>query len=213
MRSQGLLRARGQLAFIVGLALASGFLLWLGRQESVPAADVAPAVPLFVSPPEAATELWAYVERNRDATTGLVNAREQSGWTTPADVGHAIRATLAAHQLRLISGRELWARNAALLRTLGALTPGPAGQRIDTRSGHAADDGGQDADPAPLLSALELLAWSYPANGREAAAQLERWRDVAATPCAGEPAAAESDLARTASALVRLALSRRGDHR
>lgn len=210
MSREAVLRARGQIAFILGLAIASGFLLWLGRQECVPVSDVAPGVNLLAAPPASADELWGYVERNRDATTGLVNAFDGSGWTTAGDIGHAIKATLAAHHLRLVSGRELYARNAALLRALGSLPTEVATRRIDTRSGQALPDEGGGA--GPLVSALELLAWSYPANGREAAAQLERWRTAAGSPVT-PVASGESDLARTASALMTLALSVRGEER
>lgn len=205
---EALVRARGQIIFLVGMTIASGAVVWLNKQDCIPASEVGPVPRLIFTPSAEMKEAWAYVERNRNATTGLVNADDGSGWTTIADTGDALRATIAAQRLRLITGREGYDRTSALLRALAALPETAATQRINTGTGERSD---ADVRPAgSVVDALELIAWSYPPSREAALQQLEKWRGAArAARAAGpvEPGALE----RHAAALVRAALSQRGE--
>jgi hypothetical protein len=201
----GLLRARGQIMFLIGLILATGIVMWLNRLDAVPASDVPPAPRFIYVAPADAKRAWQYVESNRNPATGLVNSNHGSGWTTIGDVGHALQATLAAHRLGLINGREMYERIDAVLRTTAALPPASA--RIDARTGRAiaAENTG---DAHAMISALELIAWSYPANSPSALGQLDRWRKTPPAVAPSQP----TELERNARLLVRAALATRGDH-
>ena len=206
----GWVRARSQVIFIIGLLLASGVVFWLDRQECIPVSDLEPAARMIVTPASQVRDAWSYFERNRNVATGLVHANESSGWTTLADAGFTIRATIAAHRLGLINGRELYQRLASILKTLGTVAPQSAAMRLDTRTARPSA-----VDPAPTIepleTALELVAWSYPANSLAAERELARWRS------APRPAAAavaqSTDAERNAMLLVRAAIHARGDHR
>lgn len=180
---RALVRARGQIMFLIGLILATAVVLWLDRQESVPVSDIEPASTLVYTPPSDAAAAWAWFESNTDPETGLL----RSG----ADAGLLLKATIAAHRLGMINGRELYRR---LHRTLGTLQKGrPA------------------LDAAPTLeSALELIQWSYPANSGQAARVLQQLRAAPARH-SGAAVPPASEAGRWAEILVRAALQERGD--
>lgn len=83
-------------------------------------------------------------------------AADESAAATLPELGARIRAALAAHKLSLINGRELHRR---------------VSTAIAIGSGRAVDD----PAAASYLSALELVAWSYPSLRNLATAELLRW--------------------------------------
>lgn len=178
-----LVRARGQIMFLIGLVLASAVVFWLNGLESVPASDVEPASSLVYMPPAEIRASWNWFERNKDEKTGLLLSGQ--------DTGHLLRATLAAHRLGLINGRELYHRLHRSLETLDGRAPA--------------------ADPV-LVSALELIAWSYPANSGEALRLLANLRGAGTqtNTIATLPAARPSAAARHADVLVGAAIQKRG---
>lgn len=201
--SQSFLRARGQLMFLAGLVLASALIVTLDRQECVPASDVTPAAKFIHVPPAQAKSAWAFVERNRNPATGLVAACDRCTWTSGAEIGSAITATLAAHRAGLITGREMYRELDRMLKTLHGLDPRWLDSQIDIRTARptgVAAAGGTE----PLLTALQLVAWSYPANAPVAAQELDRLR--AASAPAGE-------LHRASITLQRSALATAPEHR
>jgi Protein of unknown function (DUF3131) len=205
-----LARARGQIVFLAGLIAAAGIVLWLDRRECVPVSDIEPAARFLSPPPAQAREAWAYFVRNRDPNTGLVNANERSGWTTAGDAGHLLQAAVAAHRLGLIDGRELYQRLSLPLKTLSGIATRDAGMRLETGTARTIGAAGT-ASVEPLVSALALIAWSYPANSRVAARELDRWRAAPQPP--GGPPAPPTDAARLSMLLMKIALERGGEHR
>lgn len=174
------IRARGQLAFLVGLLLASAVILRIERAQYVPIADVVP-VPAFLRPstPEAGAQ-WAYVERNTDPATSLVSATEGASVTSLAGIGHAIKATLAAHRLNFVNGQELFRRVTALIEAGARIPVVDAGMSISTRTGRPTTEPA-DESLAPYRAALELVSWSYPALRGIAVKELARWSDAELT--------------------------------
>ncbi len=204
--SSPLVRARGQIMFSIGLVLALSGVIAVERMQFVPVSDL-PPVPELVRPLAAdARQEWAFIERNFNPASGLVSLHDGSGTSSAAGAGHALMAMIAAHRLSLISGRELYQRVATLLKTLKAIPPEAAGMRLDTRTGKATGEASEES-PAPLISALQLVAWSYPANSVEAAALLEQWRSRGVTPGVGH---APSELETAADALTRAAIVQKG---
>lgn len=179
-----LVRARGQIMFLLGLIAASAIVLWLNGLESVPVSDIEPASALVYTPPAQLRTSWAWFEQNTDDQSGLL----KSSASPAADAGHLLRATIAAHRLGLINGRELYER---VHRTIDAI-----------------DTGTPSGEIGPLVSALELIAWSYPANSGEALKLLDELR---ATPATRAAVTRPSVAARHADVLVRAAIQRRGD--
>jgi hypothetical protein len=117
---------------------------------------------------------------------------------------------LAAHRLSLIDGRELYRRVAAAIKTVDAIPDTEAGMRIDTRTGQPVG-GAPGGSGAALVSALELVAWSYPANSREASVLLDRWRPRLAQADTPADAGVQTDLERASEMLVRAAIAQKGD--
>lgn len=137
-------RARGQVMFLIGLILASAIILKIESAEFVPVAETAPLPAIMQSTPAEAEATWARIAADESSTVAL------------ADLGVRIKATLAAHKLSLINGRELHRRVSTAI-TIGSGRPV------------------EDADAAPYLSALELVAWSYPSLRNQATTELLRW--------------------------------------
>lgn len=205
----GFLRARSQLAFLAGLIIASAIVVSIERRQYVPVADIMPSS-LATAP--ATTDVkahWAFVERNRDATTGLVSVEDGGKWTSLSGVGDTLRALVAAHRLELIDGRTLYASVDSLLVTLAAVPVAPVPGRIDIQAGRVEQVG--EAGVSALAAALELIAWSYPANRGRAAAELERWRAAARVETTAT--SARTPLAEAADALMRAAMTEKGAQR
>ena len=144
---EGLLRARGHIAFLAGLAAAFGISLALERTNvqtpavqtpaaapvsasaAMPGASVAasdlPAVPrpapLTEEDLRRARRAWVYFEVNRRPETGLVDAVDRSGETTMWDTGSYLMALIAARRLELIPQTTFDTRLAAALGALKRL--------------------------------------------------------------------------------------------
>lgn len=137
-------RARGQLMFLLGLVAASAIILKIESAEFVPVSEVAPRPAILQPSTEEIAPAWH-----------RISADESANVTTEA-LGLRIKATLAAHRLNLIDGRELHRRVSTAI-TIGSGRP-PA------------------VTEAPAyVSALELVAWGYPSLRNLATSELIRW--------------------------------------
>ena len=143
-------RARGQVMFLIGLIVASAIILKIESAEFVPVAETAPLPAILQSTPAEAEAAWARIAADESSNVAL------------ADLGLRIKSALAAHKLSLINGRELHRR------VSNAITIG-SGRQIE-----------DSAAAAPYLSALELVAWSYPSLRNQATTELLRWSAIPA---------------------------------
>ncbi len=137
-------RARGQLMFLFGLIAASAIILTIEAAEFVPVSDVAPRPAIVQPSTEDIAPVWHRI------------AADESVGATTEELGLRIKATLAAHRLNLINGRELHRRVSTAI-TIGSGRP----PRI--------------AEAASYVSALELVAWGYPSLRNLATSELMRW--------------------------------------
>lgn len=137
-------RARGQLMFLLGLVAASVVILKIEAMEFVPVSEVAPRPAILQPSTEDIAPAWY-----------RISADESANVTTEA-LGLRIKATLAAHRLNLIDGRDLHRRVSTAL-AIGSGRP-PA-----------------IAEAPAYVSALELVAWGYPSLRNLATAELIRW--------------------------------------
>ncbi len=137
-------RARGQLMFLCGLIAASAIILTIEAAEFVPVSDVAPRPALLQPSTEGLAPVWQRL------------AADESAGVTTEQLGLRIKATLAAHRLNLIDGRELH-RRVSLAIAVGSGRPPTI------------------AEAPAYVSALELVAWGYPSLRTLATSELIRW--------------------------------------
>jgi hypothetical protein len=104
------------------IALVAGLLAALlparageAQQEAAPPTDDAQ---LFM---RAARTAWAYVEKQYQPATGLVNSVADYPYATVWDMASGLAALYCAHQLDLLDGEEYDRRMRRALRTLGAM--------------------------------------------------------------------------------------------
>jgi hypothetical protein len=137
-------RARGQLMFLLGLVVASAIILKIESAEFVPVSEVAPRPALLQPSTDDIAPAWYRI------------AWDESAAATTEALGLRIKATLAAHRLNLIDGREVHRRVSV---------------RIAIGSGRAP----AITEAPAYVSALELVAWGYPSLRNLATAELIRW--------------------------------------
>jgi len=137
-------RARGQLMFLLGLVAASAIILKIESAEFVPVAEISPRPALLQLSTEDIAPAW-------DRISG-----DESANVTTEGLGLRIKATLAAHRLSLIDGREVHRRVSTAI-AIGSGRP-PA-----------------IAEAPAYVSALELVAWGYPSLRNLATSELIRW--------------------------------------
>jgi hypothetical protein len=114
---------------------------------------------------EAASAAWAYVEREYQPTTGLINSVAEYPYATVWDIASGLAALHSAHRLELLPPAEYDHRMARALRTLQTLRlfDGTAFHKnYSTRSGAAMDLAGRETERGVGWSALDigrLLVW------------------------------------------------------
>lgn len=140
-------RARGQLMFLLGLVAASAIILKIESAEFVPVSEVAPRPAILQPSTEDIAPAWQRI------------AADESADVTTEALGLRIKATLAAHRLNLIDGREVHRRVSTAIAIGSGRTP-------DT------------ANAPAYVSALELVAWGYPSLRNLATGELIRWNGL-----------------------------------
>ena len=137
-------RARGQLMFLCGLVLASFIILKIEAMEFVPVAEVAPRPAILQPSTDDVAPSWYRISSGESADVPTET------------LGLRIKATLAAHRLNLIDGREVHRRVSTAIAIGSGRTPAIA-------------------DAPAYVSALELVAWGYPSLRNLATTELIRW--------------------------------------
>lgn len=134
----------------------------------------------------AARTAWGFIERHRDATTGLVAAQPDFAYPTVWDIGSTLGAFYSARELGFIDDAGYRARVAPLLETLRGvrLYEGAAyGRNYEASTGELVDDRQRASENGTGYSALDLgrlLIWlrivadSDPALADAAQAVAER---------------------------------------
>lgn len=122
---------------------------------------------------DAAERAWGWIDRNYHPSTGLVGATEHYALVTVWDVGSALMALYAAHELGLLPRDDYDRRMGAALRTLQSmpLYDGVAFNRLySARTGqmHGRDErvtqrgyGWSATDLGRLLSVLKVIASNH----------------------------------------------------
>jgi len=187
---EGLLRARGQITFLVGLLLACGIAASLQtssasfgpRAAKVRAWDSIPAAgtrALTSEERQAATIAWSYF-RNNTQESGLVNSSDQYPSTTMWDSGSAILALVSAHRLGVIDRAELDDRLTSLLQALTRLPlfenalPNKSYNTISLTMADYTNKPSKDGigwsalDIARLMLALDVVIRHYPEHTAKA---------------------------------------------
>ncbi|HXH41695.1 MAG TPA: DUF3131 domain-containing protein, partial [Thermoanaerobaculia bacterium] len=198
----GLFQARGQIAFIVGLAVASALAVSLDRAQGKP-------VLLVVAPPKGVVEVWKSTPspvarplsdderrealiawqyfRNNTQKSGMVNSVDKYPSTTMWDTGSALLATMSAERLGIITRSELDGRLATMLGSLARMqlfTGVLPNKSYDTTSMLMVDYANKPApdgigwsavDLARLVLALRTVAWQYPEQTEAVRQVLRRW--------------------------------------
>jgi hypothetical protein len=136
---------------------------------------------------ELAKIAWKYYEANYQPKTGLVNSVDGYPSTTLWDSGSALGATIAAHQLGLLTAKDFDDRITALLATLSTLPlyrnelPNKAyhtitAKMVDYANKDSPDGIGYSAiDLSRLVTFLDLLSCLYPRHKAAAQRVSHRW--------------------------------------
>jgi len=143
--------------------------------------------PLCAHDLELAKIAWKYYEVNYQPKTGLVNSVDGYPSTTLWDSGSALGATIAAHQLGLITAKDFDDRITSLLATLNTLplyrneVPNKAyhtvtAKMVDYANKESPDGIGYSAiDLSRMVTFLDLLGCLYPRHKTAAQRVLHRW--------------------------------------
>jgi Protein of unknown function (DUF3131) len=198
--TEGLIRARGHVVFLLGLATAFSIAIALERSrvQAVPSPATAPievsALPSLAPPaPLTAEELgrarlaWKYFENNLRPETGLVDSVDRYPASTMWDTASYLMALLAARRLELIPEEVFDARIAAALGALERL-PLFAGKlpnkSYNTQSLAMVDYNNQPTtqgigwsaiDVGRLLVPMNILTWHHPRHTPQVRSVLARW--------------------------------------
>jgi hypothetical protein len=134
----------------------------------------------------AARTAWAFVERNYQASTGLVRAHDTYQYVTIWDVASALAATYSAHELGLLADAAYNQRMQRALATLGSMDmfDGAAfNKSYDSRTGRMIDRdqrlsskgyGWSTTDIGRLLIWLRIIAVNQPQFAQQATAIVKR---------------------------------------
>jgi ankyrin repeat protein len=135
---------------------------------------------------DAAATAWRYIERNYQASTGLIDATQSYPFTTVWDIGSDIGALYAGHELKFIDDTQYDQRIRRLLDTMASvkLYDGAAFNKVySTRTGAMTTHGGDPStkgygwsalDIGRLLVWLKVLAVNQPAYAADAEKIVKR---------------------------------------
>jgi len=199
---EGLIRARGHLVFLAGLAVAFGTAIALEQSKiqtpaaaaTLPVQSLAGGLPA-VPPPAPLTEedlrrariAWTYFEVNLRPETGLVDSVDKYPATTMWDTASYLMALLSARRLELIPQETFDTRLAAALAALGRLPlfDGKLPNKSYNTVSLAMVDynnrpvergiGWSAIDIGRLLVPLNIVVWEHPQHTPAVRAVLARW--------------------------------------
>jgi len=196
--TQGLIKARSHIAFLVGLIAAFGTVIALERAEFRPApaptlvieetADLTMGEPTPLSDTEMAWAriAWTYFENNLQEN-GLVNSVDGYTATTLWDTASYMLALISAHRLGIIGDGLFHTRMDTLLETIQGLSlfegklPNKSyntvtGAMVDYRNQPTQRGIGWSAiDIGRLLTPMNILVWNHPRHTPRVAAILSAW--------------------------------------
>ena len=196
-----LLKARSQLAFIVGLSLAAAVAMSLetGVATSIRAPSGSIIVPsdgelklsatggLSTEDKAQAQLAWSYFEKNYQADTGLVNSVNNFPSTTIWDQASYLLGLISAERMGIIDQTTFNTRMDKVLGTLAALPlfDGKLPNKVyDTRSLQMTNYantpieqgiGWSALDVARMSVPLNILLYDYPQHSAKAASILTNW--------------------------------------
>ena len=197
--TEGLLKARSHIIFLVGLIVAFGLVIRLetweiqrqpGATLRIPKTTSIPAVlPTVLTAQEQqwAHIAWQYFVNNYQPTTGLVNSVHGYPASTMWDTASSLLALIAAHRLELIAQDTFDQRLSQMLTTLASLPlfedslPNKSYhtvtlEMVDYNNEKTARGIGWSAiDIGRLLVPMHIIVWQYPTHTHEVQAILKRW--------------------------------------
>jgi hypothetical protein len=195
-----LVKARGYIVFIVGLAVAFGLVLWveqlsgkslIAREPDIKFSTDIPAVPvprpLTALEHEWALTAWRYFENNTQGEHGLVNSVANYPATTMWDTASYLLATICARQLDLLSEEDFDKRIAQVLVALETMPlfadelPNKSYSTVTlamvdyTNQPVPRGIGWSAIDIGRLLVPMNILVWKYPQHASAVGRAIGRW--------------------------------------
>ena len=199
---ENLVKARSQIAFIIGLCLAATFALSVesridinsfrtNRQGSIQQSAVvlplAPAKALQFEDIKNAQIAWAYFEKNTQPATGLVNSANGYPSTTIWDQASYLLALIAAERIGVLPQDQFDSRMGQVLETLRKLPlfDGRLPNKVyDTRTLEMTDYanlpvprgiGWSALDVARISVPLNIILFDYPSHSARVARIFRKW--------------------------------------
>ncbi|SCX84257.1 DUF3131 domain-containing protein [Desulfoluna spongiiphila] len=196
--TQGLLRARSHIVFLLGLVAAFGTVIALERAEfkqtPVPAIVIEETADLAMGQPSPLSETemawariaWTYFENNLQEN-GLVNSVDGYTATTLWDTASYMMALISAHRLGILGEAPFHDRMGTLLETMEKLPLFEGtlpNKSYNTVTGAMVDYDNQPTqrgigwsaiDIGRLLTPMNILIWNYPRHTPRVAAILSAW--------------------------------------
>ncbi len=199
---ENLVKARSQIAFIIGLCLAATFALSVESridinsfrtnrqgsiQQSAVALPLAPAKALQFEDFKNAQIAWAYFEKNTQPATGLVNSANGYPSTTIWDQASYLLALVAAERIGVLPQDQFDFRMGQVLETLEKLPlfDGKLPNKVyDTRTLEMTDYantpvlrgiGWSALDVARISVPLNILLFDYPSHSARVARIFRKW--------------------------------------
>jgi len=195
----GVLKARSQIVFLVGLASALGLIVLLEHWEVEgvvvrrPAVEKTAEIP--TTQPRVLTEqerewaqiAWRYFQNNTKEQTGLINSVDNYPASTLWDTASSLLGILAAYRLELITQGEFDGRVTKILQSLAKMPLFEnqlPNKSYNTESLAMVDYGNKPVergigwsaiDIARFLVPLNIIAWNYPQHVQEVRAVVKHW--------------------------------------
>ncbi len=196
----GLLKARSQIVFLVGLVCALAVIVLLehwdfdGVLVRRPPVVKTPGIPTVPPPRELTPEerqwakvAWRYFQNNYQPHTGLVNSVDNYPASTLWDTASSLLGLIAAYRLELISQGEFDGRLSLALTSLAQIPLFEnhlPNKSYNTKSLTMVDYtnktvergiGWSAIDIARFLVPLNIIAWNYPQHAAAVKAVVKRW--------------------------------------
>jgi hypothetical protein len=195
----GVLKARSQIVFLVGLVSALGLIILLEHWEVEgvivrrPAVEKTAEIP--TAQPRALTQqerewaqiAWQYFRNNTKEQTGLVNSVDNYPASTLWDTASSLMGIIAAYRLEVITQGEFDGRVTNILRSLAKIPLFEnhlPNKSYNTESLVMVDYGNKPVargigwsaiDIARFLVPLNIIAWNYPQHLPAIRAVVKRW--------------------------------------
>lgn len=195
----GVLKARSQVVFLIGLMSALGLIVLLEHWEVEGVVVRRPAVEktaeIAVAHPRALTEqerewaliAWRYFQNNTNEQTGLINSVDHYSASTLWDTASSLMGIIAAYRLEIITQGEFDGRVTKILQSLAKMPLFEnqlPNKSYNTESLAMVDYGNKPVergigwsaiDIARFLIPMNILAWNYPHHAEAVRAVVKRW--------------------------------------